>query len=282
MDEKRYDLMNNVCGRGAYLLTRSCLPHMRKLNAHVLSVAPAPIPDASWLGEFVAYGTTKIAMSMLNLAWQNEFPHVRFNTIWPALTVATYAVSNNAGVNLDHCVNIAHMADPAYRIVTSEPRHLDDRRAGADRHEGDARTRHTAASRPAARPATAGAPPLATPPLATPHGPSPRPPTARGRSRAIREEDQVKPGAALAPDFMTVPEGLQAGQYIEYSPLPPAADLGALRGKSLVIMGASARTRELAARAAAEGARVKTIDFVAGGAAVAAALTASARSTCST
>ena len=112
--------MNSVCVRGTYLLTRECLPHMTSsLNSHVLTVAPAPIPDSSWLGQFVCYGTTKIAMAVLCSAWSAEFPGVRFNTIWPEGTVATYAVSNSAGLNLDHAVTVASMADPAYRIVTA-------------------------------------------------------------------------------------------------------------------------------------------------------------------
>eukprot|EP00966_Prymnesium_polylepis_P217353 5030500-Prymnesium_polylepis.1 len=49
-------------------------------------------------------------------------PGVLFNTIWPQYMTATYAVSNNVGANLDHTVTVAHMADPAYRIVTSRQR----------------------------------------------------------------------------------------------------------------------------------------------------------------
>ena len=120
VDESRYDLMNHVCGRGAYLLTRACVPHMRaSLNPHVLTVAPGPLPDRKWLGPHVAYSSTKIVMAMLAAGWAVEFPWIRFNTIWPRYMTATYAVSNNVGANLDHTVTVAHMADPAYRIVTS-------------------------------------------------------------------------------------------------------------------------------------------------------------------
>ena len=112
--------MNHVCGRGAYLLTRACLPHMLQChNPHVLTVAPGPLPDRKWLGPHIAYSGTKIAMGMLAAAWAVEFPGVLFNTIWPQYMTATYAVSNNVGANLDHTVTVAHMADPAYRIVTS-------------------------------------------------------------------------------------------------------------------------------------------------------------------
>ena len=217
VDEKRYDLMNSVCGRGAYLLTRSCLTHMRHgLNAHVLTVAPAPIPDAAWLGLFTAYGSTKIVMSVLNLAWSKEFPTVRFNSIWPAFTVATYAVSNNAGVNLDHTVTVAHMADPAYRMVTSWNHGLWMTDVGV---------------------------------------------LQCMRVAGYPKQYQVRPDATLAEDFMVVPEGLQAGQFLGYTAIPPADTTGTLRGKRLFIVGRCARTEALMVRATAEGAEARLVDF---------------------
>ena len=84
VDEKRFNLMNRVCVRGAFLLTREALPHMAKSACpHVLSVAPAPIADRSWMGPHTCYSGTKIGMGMLQAAMSVEFPHVRFNTIWP-------------------------------------------------------------------------------------------------------------------------------------------------------------------------------------------------------
>ena len=121
INTKRFDLMNNVCLRGAYLLTREALPHMFKSACpHVLTVAPAPIGDRTWMGPHVCYSGTKIGMGMLAAAWSAEFPNVHFNTIWPHKMVATFAVTNTVGADLVHAVTVAHMADPAYRIVTSE------------------------------------------------------------------------------------------------------------------------------------------------------------------
>eukprot|EP00966_Prymnesium_polylepis_P254134 5873213-Prymnesium_polylepis.1 len=73
--------MNHVCVRGAFLLTREALPHMAKsANPHVMTVAPAPIPDRTWMGPHTCYSGTKVGMGMLAAAWSGEFPHVRFNT----------------------------------------------------------------------------------------------------------------------------------------------------------------------------------------------------------
>ena len=119
VDERRFDLMNHVCVRGAYLLTRACVPHMRD-GSHVLTVAPAPIPDRAWMGMHTCYSATKIGMGMLAAAWSVEFPRLRFNTLWPQKQVATFAVTNTVGADLNHTVTVAHMADPAYRLVTSD------------------------------------------------------------------------------------------------------------------------------------------------------------------
>ena len=121
VDEKRFDLMNHVGVRGTFLLTREVLPHMAKsANPHVLTVAPAPIADRTWLGPHTCYSAAKIGMGMLSLAWSVEFPQVSFNTIWPHKMVATFALTNAVGADLNGAVTVAQMADPAYRIVTSD------------------------------------------------------------------------------------------------------------------------------------------------------------------
>ena len=139
VDEKRFNLMNHVCVRGAFLLTRAVLPHMGSDNPHILSVAPAPIADRTWMGPHTCYSGTKTGMGMLAAAWSLEFPHIRFNTIWPHKMVATFAVTNTVGADLDGAVTVAYMADPAYRIVTSDSRNrfCRDTDALADMHIAD-------------------------------------------------------------------------------------------------------------------------------------------------
>jgi citronellol/citronellal dehydrogenase len=139
VDERRFDLMNHVCVRGAFLLTRAAVPHMSSDNPHILSVAPAPIADRTWMGPHTCYSGTKTGMGMLAAAWSLEFPHIRFNTLWPHKMVATFAVTNTVGADLDGAVTVAHMADPAYRIVTSDSRNrfTRDTDALADMHIPD-------------------------------------------------------------------------------------------------------------------------------------------------
>lgn len=122
MTSKRYDLMYSVNVRGTFLFTQQLLPSMLStMNPHVLTIAPAAIPDCTWLVPQLAYASSKIAMAYLSRVWDTEFPEVSFNTLWPRYTVATFATTGNKDltVPLDVCVTVAHMADPAYRIVTS-------------------------------------------------------------------------------------------------------------------------------------------------------------------
>ena len=40
-DMKRYDLMHQINGRGTYMVSKFCLPHLKKSsNAHILNLAP--------------------------------------------------------------------------------------------------------------------------------------------------------------------------------------------------------------------------------------------------
>lgn len=121
--EKRFDLLNDLNIRGCFLLTRAALPHMEhRDSAHVLTMAPLPIADRGWIKPHTCYSTSKICMGMLSAIWSVEFPHVHFNTLWPTKMVATFAITNMLDIDLDGTVAIAHVADPAYRIMTSDAR----------------------------------------------------------------------------------------------------------------------------------------------------------------
>ena len=123
LDEKRFGVMNDLNVRGTFFLTRDAIPHMKaSVLPHVLTVAPAPIADRTWIAPTPCYTNSKIAMGMLTAAWSVEFPHIHFNAIWPQRVVATFAVTNTFQLDIRKAVTVAHVADPAYRIVTSESR----------------------------------------------------------------------------------------------------------------------------------------------------------------
>ena len=84
------------------LVSRACMPHLAlSPNPHVLTIAPAPMADHTWLSPHTVYSASKIAMGFLSLALEAEFGSggsrsgsgsnggVAFNTLWPRYAVAT-------------------------------------------------------------------------------------------------------------------------------------------------------------------------------------------------
>jgi len=97
---KRFDLMTSIQLRGTYLLSRACLPHLRKgTNPHILSLSPPLNMDPRWLGQHPAYTLAKYGMSLLTLGWAAEYAEhgVAANCLWPETLIATAAVQNLLG-----------------------------------------------------------------------------------------------------------------------------------------------------------------------------------------
>ena len=64
-DMKRYDLMHQINGRGTYLVSKYCIPHLKKSsNPHILNLAPPLDMKAKWFGPHLAYTMAKFTMSM--------------------------------------------------------------------------------------------------------------------------------------------------------------------------------------------------------------------------
>ena len=97
---KRLDLMLGVNTRGTFLVTKACLPHLRKAsNPHVLVLSPPLDMKPQWFAGHVAYSITKYAMSMcvLGLAEELKRDGIAVNALWPRTTVATAAIRNVLG-----------------------------------------------------------------------------------------------------------------------------------------------------------------------------------------
>jgi citronellol/citronellal dehydrogenase len=92
--------MHDINVRGTYLVTRHCVPFLRKSeNPHILTLSPPIDIDPNWLAPSVAYTITKYNMSMMTLGWALEFKKYRIaaNSLWPVTTIATSAVRNLLG-----------------------------------------------------------------------------------------------------------------------------------------------------------------------------------------
>jgi len=94
---KNFDLMHQVNGRGAFLVSKACLPHLRKAaNPHILTLAPPLRADPTWFGGHVAYTMTKMTMSMCVIGMSEEFraDGIAVNALWPRFGVATAAIEH--------------------------------------------------------------------------------------------------------------------------------------------------------------------------------------------
>ncbi len=98
-DIRRYDLMQGVNGRGTFVVTKTCLPHLLRSNhARVLSLSPPLDFAPQWFRNHGAYSLAKFSMSILSIGWAAEFQgKIGVNCLWPRTTIDTAAVRNLLG-----------------------------------------------------------------------------------------------------------------------------------------------------------------------------------------
>lgn len=97
---KKFDLMQTVNTRGTWLLTRTCLPHLRRsTDARVLTLSPPLNLAPHWLGAHPGYTLSKYGMTLLTLGWATEFASdgIACTCLWPETMIDTAAVRNLTG-----------------------------------------------------------------------------------------------------------------------------------------------------------------------------------------
>jgi len=122
---KRYDLMHQVNTRGTFLVTRACLPYLKKsANPHVLMLSPPPNLDPKWFAPHTAYTIAKYGMSLCVLGMSAEFAPlgIAVNALWPRTVIATAAIAMIDGVKPEHCRRPGIVADAAHAILTRPAR----------------------------------------------------------------------------------------------------------------------------------------------------------------
>lgn len=124
---KRYDLMHQVNGRGTYVVSRACIPHLKAAqNPHILAISPPLDFSPKWFKNHPAYSMAKYTMSVYMMAMAAEFEKdgIACNTLWPRTAIATAAVQNLLGG--DELTKMSRtpeiMADAAYEILTKPSR----------------------------------------------------------------------------------------------------------------------------------------------------------------
>ncbi|MCZ2298983.1 MAG: NAD(P)-dependent oxidoreductase [Chitinophagales bacterium] len=124
-EAKRFDLMHNINVRGSFLVVQHCLPFLKKgNNPHILTLSPPINFDIKWLSPHIAYTMSKYNMSMMAIAWSEEFKKygIASNALWPQTTINTAAVLNLLGgealAKMSRTTDI--LADAAYYILSKE------------------------------------------------------------------------------------------------------------------------------------------------------------------
>ena len=122
---KRFDLMMGVNTRGTLLVSKVCLPHLRRAsNPHILTLSPPLDLEPRWFAGHVAYSIAKYGMSLcvLGLAEELRRDGIAVNALWPRTTIATAAIKNILGgdklMRMSRKAEI--VADAAY-LVFAQP-----------------------------------------------------------------------------------------------------------------------------------------------------------------
>jgi citronellol/citronellal dehydrogenase len=97
---KSYDLMQDINCRGTFLLSKTCIPHLREAdNPHILTLSPPINLNPRWAGASLAYTIAKYGMSTVTLGLAEELKDdgIAANSLWPRTIIATAAVQNLLG-----------------------------------------------------------------------------------------------------------------------------------------------------------------------------------------
>ena len=124
-DSKRFDLMHSINVRGTFLVSKHCIPHLKKgKNPHIITLSPPLNTDPKWFGNHLAYTLSKYNMSMIAIGLAEELKQYKIasNALWPRTTIATAAVQNLLGgqmlMNMSRTPEI--LADAVFHIL-NEP-----------------------------------------------------------------------------------------------------------------------------------------------------------------
>lgn len=118
--------MHNVNTRGTFLVSKECMPYLRKSsNPHILNISPPLNMAPHWFGPHVAYTMAKYGMSMCVLGMAHELRDagIGVNALWPRTAISTAAMDMLSGGAEDSTLRkVDIMADAAYEIFTRDPK----------------------------------------------------------------------------------------------------------------------------------------------------------------
>ena len=124
-EAKQFDLMHDINVRGTFLVSKACIPFLKKSNnPHILTLSPPINLAPKWFGNHIAYTMAKYNMTMIALGLAEELKtfNIASNALWPKTTIATAAVKNLLGG--DTLIKMSRhpqiIADAAYYILSKQ------------------------------------------------------------------------------------------------------------------------------------------------------------------
>jgi citronellol/citronellal dehydrogenase len=127
LEMKRYDLMQDINTRGTFVVSKACVPHLRRVeNPHILTLSPPISLKPRWLGPHIGYTIAKYGMSLCALGLAEEFRSegIASNALWPRTLIGTAAVQNLLGGDaaMARSRRPELYADAAHAVVTRSSR----------------------------------------------------------------------------------------------------------------------------------------------------------------
>jgi citronellol/citronellal dehydrogenase len=127
LEIKRYDLMQAINARGTFVVSRACIPHLKRSgNPHILTLSPPISLEPRWLGPHIGYTIAKYGMTLCALGFAAEFRDdgIASNALWPRTLIATAAVQNLLGGDeaMARSRTPELYADAAYAVITKPSR----------------------------------------------------------------------------------------------------------------------------------------------------------------
>ncbi|XP_016910968.1 hydroxysteroid dehydrogenase-like protein 2 isoform X2 [Apis cerana] len=127
IEMKKYDLMNNINTRGTFLVSKACLPYLKKSsNPHIVNISPPLNIKPIWFKNHIAYTISKYGMSMCAFGMAEEFKDdgIAVNTVWPKTAIATSALKMLANEANDYARKPEIMADAVYALICKDSKSI--------------------------------------------------------------------------------------------------------------------------------------------------------------
>uniref|UniRef100_A0A8C4R1W2 Hydroxysteroid dehydrogenase-like protein 2 n=1 Tax=Eptatretus burgeri TaxID=7764 RepID=A0A8C4R1W2_EPTBU len=118
---KVVDLMMHVNFRGTYLVSKICIPYLKKSQSpHILNLSPPINLNPLWFKSNCAYTISKYGMSFCVLGMAEEFRNtINVNALWPKTGIHTAAMDMLGGDGIAvQCRKTEIVADAAYAILS--------------------------------------------------------------------------------------------------------------------------------------------------------------------